>query len=85
MFKTYNQRRILRVVARLGHGHLALVDAAWPRAGRVDPIAVGPAGDVEVVVIPRHLDKYIDVKNNFEAGNGFSIPNTRIMLNYIHS
>ena len=59
-FKTYNQRRILRVVARLGHGHLALVDAAGPRAAGVDPVAVRAAGDVEVVVIPRHL--YI-VKN----------------------
>ena len=40
----------LRVVARLCHGHLALVDAVGPGAAGIHPVAVAAASDVEVVV-----------------------------------
>ena len=52
---TYNLRRVRRVVARMRHGHLALVDAAGPAVAGVDPAGRCVAGHVEVVVVARHL------------------------------
>ena len=60
---TYNLRGINRVVARMRHWHLALVDAAGPAVAGVDPVAgITVARHVEVVVVARHLSS-ISCKN----------------------